>query len=255
MGMSSSALNTGLATRETSRHLKTKRTMWPTHAQVVYLERLSAETANRRWLEIGCGRVFIPAWMPQHQRLGRVMIQQARHAVGLDPFEDSLQQNDWFENKVCAFVEAMPFEDASFDLVSANMVAEHLEKPQAALREIYRVLAPGGKLIFHTPNFAYPLTRLSAWLPDRVKVAAARRLESRAAPDVFPTHYRLNRVDDIERLASLAGFRCVEIEPIDSVPMLWAVPDLAKIERAMARTLERFGLTGMRANLIVTMTR
>lgn len=230
-----------------------RRDAWPTHAQVVYLQRLSAETSNRRWLEVGCGRRFVPSWMPGYQSLGRAMIRDASHAVGLDPCPQSLSDNDGFEHKVCCGVESMPFEDASFDLVTANMVAEHLAAPGDALREIHRVLSIDGRFIFHTPNYAYPLTRLSSWLPDRLKIAAAKRLEKREAPDVFPTFYRLNQVKRIRRLGEAAGFSHVQVDAIDSVPMLWAAPRLSHIECSMMHLLNGLGFRNLRANLIVTM--
>jgi SAM-dependent methyltransferase len=47
--------------------------------------------------------------------------------------------------------EAMPFEDASFDLIIANHLLEHVSQPERALAEFVRCLAPGGMLIAQTP--------------------------------------------------------------------------------------------------------
>ena len=58
---------------------------------------------------------------------------------------------------------AMPYADASFDLVLATDVIEHVEDDMGALREIHRVLRPGGVVIVTVPAFA------SLWgLQDRV---------------------------------------------------------------------------------------
>ena len=61
---------------------------------------------------------------------------------------------------VCAAGDAtaMPFADGSFDVVIASEVLEHIPADQAALREITRVLAPGGTVAVTVP----------AWLPERI---------------------------------------------------------------------------------------
>lgn len=46
----------------------------------------------------------------------------------------------------------LPFPDRGFDLVMAVEVLEHLESPRAFLREIFRVLRPGGLAVISTPN-------------------------------------------------------------------------------------------------------
>jgi SAM-dependent methyltransferase len=53
---------------------------------------------------------------------------------------------------------AMPFPDGSFDVVIASEVLEHIPADRAALREITRVLAPGGTVAVTVP----------AWLPERI---------------------------------------------------------------------------------------
>lgn len=44
---------------------------------------------------------------------------------------------------------ALPYDDASFDTVSASLVFCSLDRPDAALLELARVLKPGGTLLFH----------------------------------------------------------------------------------------------------------
>lgn len=51
--------------------------------------------------------------------------------------------------------EQMPFLDASFDLIVAFEVIEHLEDWRGLLGEARRLLAPGGQLIISTPNRLY----------------------------------------------------------------------------------------------------
>jgi SAM-dependent methyltransferase len=58
---------------------------------------------------------------------------------------------------VCANVdEGLPFADGEFDLVHANQVIEHVRRSDAFLREVRRVLRPGGLALISTNN-------LSSW--------------------------------------------------------------------------------------------
>ena len=45
-----------------------------------------------------------------------------------------------------------PFEDGSFDGVDLKDVLEHLENPAQTIREVARVLRPGGVAVISTPN-------------------------------------------------------------------------------------------------------
>jgi SAM-dependent methyltransferase len=52
-------------------------------------------------------------------------------------------------------IESLPFEDASFDLVTGLDVIEHLDDDVAGLREVLRVLRPGGRAFFFVPAFMF----------------------------------------------------------------------------------------------------
>lgn len=58
-----------------------------------------------------------------------------------------------------ATVPPLPFESESFDYVISFQVIEHIKHDIDFVREIHRVLRPGGKVIITTPNAPMSLTR------------------------------------------------------------------------------------------------
>jgi SAM-dependent methyltransferase len=51
--------------------------------------------------------------------------------------------------------ERLPYEDSSFDLVTALDVVEHLDDDTAGLQEMRRVLRPGGRAMLFVPAFMF----------------------------------------------------------------------------------------------------
>lgn len=87
------------------------------------------------------------------------------------------------ENIVNCPGEKLKFEDNFFDIVFQNEVLEHVQDDVQTLRESLRVLKPGGKLIFFTPNRGWPFEQhgmffsgkyywgnipILPWMPDFV---------------------------------------------------------------------------------------
>ncbi|MEA2900174.1 MAG: hypothetical protein QOH36_61 [Actinomycetota bacterium] len=59
-------------------------------------------------------------------------------------------------------LEALTFDDESFDLVVTQDVFEHVLRPENAFAEIARVLVPGGSHVFSVPLFRHPATVVRA---------------------------------------------------------------------------------------------
>jgi SAM-dependent methyltransferase len=88
--------------------------------------------------------------------------------TGVDPaFERTAERSTEWLSRVPGRADALPLEDASFDAVLCVEVVEHLgpEEREPALREMVRVLRPGGRLILTFPADETAL-ELDRWLDD-----------------------------------------------------------------------------------------
>jgi SAM-dependent methyltransferase len=186
-----------------------------THSQKRYARLLeSMVQPGCRWLELGCGRQIIPDWAYDldHQLL---LTRKASILVGVD-VDEALLEHPLIRHKVMALGGQLPFRGGAFDLVSANMVVEHISRPEEFLADIRRVLAPGGKFVFHTPNVNYPLVWVAKLIPYRIRKRLVYWIEGRAEDDVFPTYYRMNSLSAIRRQAARAGFHVLILETVNS---------------------------------------
>lgn len=62
-------------------------------------------------------------------------------------------------------IHALPLADASVDAIICSSVLEHVKDPCAAMRELHRVLRPGGALFFYVPSM-YPYHARKGHYPD-----------------------------------------------------------------------------------------
>ena len=67
-----------------------------------------------------------------------------------------IKSNDGVD--VVADLHALPFPDASFDVLLCVQVLEHVRYPDASCREFHRVLKPGGRVIVTVPQITHTLT-------------------------------------------------------------------------------------------------
>jgi SAM-dependent methyltransferase len=97
------------------------------------LERQLATRHDLTVLDIGCGRKpYLPLLAPYASRY-----------VGFD-FAPGPEVDD------VGVAEALPYADGSFDVVLCTQMLEHAEDPALVVREIHRVLAPGGVVFAST---------------------------------------------------------------------------------------------------------
>jgi SAM-dependent methyltransferase len=101
--------------------------------------------------------------------------------VGMDPWERDLAECAMFrpsvyQELVLASATEMPFADESFQTVISNSVLEHIPDVEMTVREIARVLKPGGEFAMTTPSEYYPEFLLGASLPRKVGAGTLGRL-------------------------------------------------------------------------------
>ena len=124
------------------------------NSQVEYSRRVRAAIdEHHRWLDVGCGHGVLPAWLDRRQPPIDVA---GKFAVGIDADRGALEKHNLFTRRVEGNGETLPFGDGSFDLITANMVLEHVRDPASLFKEVARVLGPGGLFLIHTPNARGP---------------------------------------------------------------------------------------------------
>jgi ubiquinone/menaquinone biosynthesis C-methylase UbiE len=207
-------------------------------------------TENLRWLDLGCGHQMLPPWRAEQEKR---LISKAGFVVGIDATLASLKKHLNISRKVQGNVSSLPFKDDSFDLVTANMVVEHLDDPRSQFLEVCRILRPDGLFIFHTPNARGYSTQLAKLLPEFLKKPLVGLLQGRPGEDVFPAHYRANTEADIERIAKTLALDTKEVRLVASSAQFAVVPPPAFLELLWIRLLQTQTFQGLRPNMVVTL--
>lgn len=176
---------------------------WWYRGRRVVLERVIADLrlpARARVLDAGCGS-------------GRNMVEFARHGtvtgVELSEASVSLARERHAGEVIAGSVLEMPFEPDSFDLAASLDVIEHLEDDLAALRELRRVVAPGGALLVTVPAYQW------LW----------------SGHDEVNHHFRRYTRRSLQRVAEQAGWQQVRTTYFNSLLLPAAI---------LLRVLDRF---------------
>ncbi|MEU0076721.1 class I SAM-dependent methyltransferase [Micromonospora tulbaghiae] len=107
---------------------------------------------GRRLLEIGCGDgTYTMRLVGAFEQIEAVDIQQDRLALFRERLADDPAAAQKINVRELSATE-LDYPDESFDLVTAIEVVEHIDDLDAALRQVRRVLVPGGCFALTTPT-------------------------------------------------------------------------------------------------------
>jgi SAM-dependent methyltransferase len=208
----------------------------------------SAAFPGCRWLDLGAGARLHGGWLG---RSAREITSQASYVVGCDMVIPHIRQHPNLTHRVGATGDRLPFANNSFDLVTANMVLEHLVNPAVVFSAIARVMAPAGRFVFVTPHRGHPVVRaMSLVLHPRMRRWVAHLMERRSLEHIFQTHYRANTVRQIKDLAEGAGLAVRRLDRFSSYPMTNRIPGVRQVEQWWINRIEAHWGAGLRSNLL-----
>ena len=192
-------------------------------------------------LNAGCGE----------QSFARPYLERANEIIGLDKIEPE-RVPSYLDQFVRADLIRLPLPDNYFDVIIAEWVFEHLQKPDKVLEEFKRVLKPRGKIIFMTTNISSGLGLISLLTPTLVHKKLKRLLLGIKEKDTFPTKYKINTLKKIEKLFLQGGYKKVDMETTDALAY-WRFSELllkkaakkAKLKNEQSKIKHRFHIAGV----------
>ncbi len=156
-------------------------------------------------LDYGAGRgAYIDTDTSLYRKKLKILRGDVAKIEGCD-VDSAVLENPYLDAaRIIDFTAPLPFPDASFDLVYANWVFEHVENPEHVAKELLRVTKPGGWIAAATANRWGYVAIASSMVPNRHHVAAKSKISPEVLDfDVFPTRYRMNTPAQLRTLFGL----------------------------------------------------
>jgi len=199
-------------------------------------------------LDAGCGWRLLGEDL---EPLENELVSLARTAIGADLDFPHLGKHLNLSLRVGASLGSLPFSNASFDLITCNMVVEHLPSPLPVFRELARVLAPEGTLLVHTPNTRNYLVFANIVAKKLLPRSVILKLvpDNRAADDIYPTYYRANNARALCSLGESVALQTASVrfltqpQPYSRFFAPAAFFELLLMRATMTRPIARFGAT------------
>lgn len=136
------------------------------------------------------------------------------NSIGLELTDSAVQFSREKGNKVLqCTLEQANFSESSFSVITLFDVLEHLSDPLGTLRDIYKLLIPGGLIYIYVPNWN----------------SATRLLLGESAHFIWPTHHLSYFTPKTLAMAvDICGFTIehIETQGLDIVDWLWQVENI-----------------------------
>lgn len=190
------------------------------------IEGLNPQTGEKI-LDLGCGTgyyLFLLSSLPISLNL-----------VGLDNDSKALEEARGSLSKRIKFILSdcakLPFKDKTFDKVVASEVLEHLQDDRKTLKEVFRILKPGGIFVISTPSINYPFF----WDPINwtLQHLSGTHIQKGFFSGIWSGHIRLYEKDNLENKFKKVGFKIEEAKELT----YWCLPFNHYIINAVARLL------------------
>jgi glycosyltransferase involved in cell wall biosynthesis/2-polyprenyl-3-methyl-5-hydroxy-6-metoxy-1,4-benzoquinol methylase len=146
-------------------------------------------------LDVGCGDASnYQSWL----------VQQVRKLSAIDISRTGIEvaKRMGIDAQVHDFATRFPFEDNTFDGATCIEVLEHLYDPKFCVKEIFRVLKPGGLLVTSVPNNGYFRERLKALTRAEMSTSITD-----FANEWKGAHIRFYSMRSFTRMLEVAGFK------------------------------------------------
>jgi SAM-dependent methyltransferase len=153
------------------------------------------EGGYRRVVDLGCGRGDAAAAL--HGTYGSY--------TGVDIVEyEGFPRGAGISFLKANLEESLPLEDQAADLVVSIETIEHLENPRRFIREVVRLVRPGGRVVVTTPN------QLS--LASKLHLVFRNQFQAfQEAPGLYPSHITALVEGDLRRIARECGLVDIDI--------------------------------------------
>ncbi len=183
---------------------------------------LRDDLSGKRVLDLGAGKGYMC------QRIAEGLTARGLNPADILRASDLSPGNFELPGIVCDygdFNRGLPYPDAHFDVVCLVEVLEHIENQFECIREIRRILKPGGTLYLSTPNILNMNSRIRYFTSGQYSLFSV--LPHRGAIDMASAHGHVNPISFVHlshilKRNGFAGMR-LHVDRLKTSAVAWAV--------------------------------